>query len=106
MKHTKEPWEARRDRWHYASLSSIFAKGDYTSIAELGGKPLEEVEANAKRIVLCVNACTGITNEALEENIIKHAMADFMQDSNHFGETPVFYDLPLMTDEELEGRKG
>jgi len=101
MTHTKEPWRL------YQKPSSIIISDDLPDLlcsTFTTSLSAEEMSANAKRIVACVNACAGITNEALEENIIKHAMADFMQDSNHFGETPVFYDLPLMTDAD-EGRK-
>lgn len=69
MKHTKEPWEAKADPSYYGIVSEIYAMEKF--VASLGGvcSP-DEVEANAKRIVACVNACAGITNEALEKGIV------------------------------------
>lgn len=69
MKHTKEPWEAKADPSYYGIVSEICAMEKF--IASLGGvcSP-DEVEANARRIVACVNACAGITNEALEAGVV------------------------------------
>lgn len=69
MNHTKEPWEAKADPSYYGIVSEIYAMEKF--IASLGGvcSP-DEVEANARRIVACVNACVGITNEALEKGIV------------------------------------
>lgn len=81
MKHTKEPWKAidRRDLrfnvigWAiWQDLERPFSNskiGDRIAITPDGSTV--ENEANAKRIALCVNACAGITNEALEEGIVK-----------------------------------
>ena len=35
-------------------------------------------ESNAKRIVACVNACEGITNDALEEGLIEEALVAYL----------------------------
>ena len=69
MNHTKEPWEAKADPSYYGIVSEIYAMDKF--VASLGGvcSP-DEVEANARRIVACVNACVGITNEALEKGIV------------------------------------
>ena len=60
MKHTKEPW-------HYEinGFSRAILLGDkLTSIGYISDI------VNTERIVACVNACAGITNEALEKGIV------------------------------------
>ena len=94
MKHTKEPWEFR-DIYSYG-IGFIYGAG--IEVAETNGNSLEEINANAKRIVACVNACAGITNEALEAGIVGGVLRNYMQDSNHIGDVEIFYDLPLMED--------
>lgn len=71
MNHTKEPWEARRDPSYYGIASEVYA-GDKFILGTGGVHSPSELEANTKRIVACVNACAGITNEALEAGYIKH----------------------------------
>ena len=47
--------------------------------------PRHDDAANAERIVACVNACTGITTEALENGVIKHLLKEaFMRTLNPF----------------------
>ena len=70
MKHTKEPWEARRDPSYYGIVSEVYA-GDKFILSTGGVHSPSELEANTKRIVACVNACAGITNEALEAGIVQ-----------------------------------
>ncbi len=61
MEHTKEPWIfSVADDFHCGSImgrhgGEVF-DGDFT-------------EANARRIVACVNACAGIPNEQLERGL-------------------------------------
>jgi len=76
MNHTKEPWEARRDPSYYGIVSEVYA-GDKFILGTGGVHSPSELEANTKRIVACVNACAGITNEALEKGVIKEAMELF-----------------------------
>lgn len=68
MKHTPEPWEfhAQGDADEWCLLT---AGGKRWVIAfRQNGELLDvEQEANARRIVACVNACAGINTEALEE---------------------------------------
>lgn len=88
MNHTKEPWEAKADPSYYGIVSEICAMEKF--IASLGGvcSP-DEVEANARRIVACVNACAGITTEALESGLIKHLLNDaYMRTLNPFLPNP------------------
>lgn len=66
MKHTKEPWKTYKGNTH-----EIFANdGDVIASSEECHIGHREAEANAKRIVACVNACAGITNEALEAGVV------------------------------------
>ena len=98
MTHTKEPWEVLG--FNFPQI--VDAKGCVAMMAPDALMPIQI--ANAKRIVACVNACAGITNDALEAGVVRHSIGEFMQDTDHYEDTPVFYDLPLMTD--AEGRKG
>jgi hypothetical protein len=70
MKHTKEPWDFLGER-----APQIIGEDKVISLMYsenmLSGKDKRLLE-NAKRIVACVNACAGITNEALEAGYIKH----------------------------------
>jgi len=69
MNHTKEPWEAIGKR-----APQIIAEGKvialmYSTTIATSSKD-EEVLANTDRIIACVNACAGITNEALNAGIV------------------------------------
>jgi hypothetical protein len=97
MNHTKEPWEARSDPSYYGIVSEVYA-GDKFILSTGGVHSPSELEANTKRIALCVNACEGITDEALEAGVVGDVLRNYMQDSNHIGEVEIFYDLPLMED--------
>ena len=94
MKHTKEPWEAdlrsgccaiypadRRDDTNGCSLSderniAYSRKNSHTVMLDgcISWDMDEEMQANYKRIALCVNSCAGITNEALEAGIIPYTI--------------------------------
>ena len=91
MKHTKEPWMVdlrggccaiyAKDREHdkngigkdddrniaYSNKSSFFADEGFWKMDE-------KTQIDFKRIVACVNACAGITNEALEAGIIPYTI--------------------------------
>lgn len=94
MSHTKEPWEvvngtdiysvvgverssdglkaSGSDGWHIAECGNpnftLVESGEEFSLAQ------KEREANARRIVACVNACAGISTEILESPSWKIAM--------------------------------
>ena len=61
MNHTKELWEVIAVDDMYEIHSKTTGHEVVWSIDSV---------ANAKRIVACVNACAGITNEALEKGIV------------------------------------
>jgi len=73
MKHTKEPWEFG-DIYSYG-IGFIYGAG--IEVAETNGNSLEEINANAKRIVACVNSCAGITTEALEAGVISYTLGSY-----------------------------
>jgi hypothetical protein len=67
-RHTPEPW------FYCASIHSpttgtecILADNTGRTIARAYNRPIVESNANAKRIVSCVNACAGIDPEAVPE---------------------------------------
>ena len=76
MNHTKEPWEFG-DIYSYG-IGFIYGAG--IEVAETNGNSLEEINANAKRIVACVNACARITNEELASNPIYDIKDPFVHD--------------------------
>jgi hypothetical protein len=57
--HTPEPWTA--------DIPYIHAGDDDTNIAEVYGERMADLTwANARRIVACVNACAGMTDQQLD----------------------------------------
>ena len=96
MNHTKEPWEV-----HLLDRRTMIASDIESGyIVETRKVKRGDIDiANAKRIVACVNACAGITNEALEAGIVRNVLGEYMQDSNHIGDVKIFYDLPLMKED-------
>ena len=69
--HTPEPWALSRQVEDTISpVNIISGKVEIAIIAayEFRGASVEEAQANAERIVVCVNACKGVSNEWLQEN--------------------------------------
>ena len=76
MNHTKEPWVAKKTlQGRNSSISN--RRGKTIAIAYQNENIDGDDLANAKRIVACVNACAGITNEALEAGVIQSALINF-----------------------------
>lgn len=66
MSHTPEPWEF----WHGYVATDIDSDGAVIICDRpnpSGGKFQKQVDENFKRIVACVNACSGISQQYLEE---------------------------------------
>lgn len=102
MKHTKEPWSLP----HFANdaincdcglifgsnepeiscIGEIFRSKD-DSIFESEYPQSEEAKENAKRIIACVNACQGISNEALDAGILDDAIALLLNAGKDVGVT-------------------
>lgn len=79
MKHTKEPWRM------YQEPSSLIVTEEspdlLCSICSTFNTSLstEQMNANAERIVACINACRGITNEALHKGLVKCAVQNLAE---------------------------
>lgn len=77
--HTKEPWHVVDADIGDATTRYIDdepgadGERDYYLATVEHGDPVE-LEANARRIVACVNACAGISNEALEAAAIRNGI--------------------------------
>lgn len=75
MKHTKEPWAITKASWQ---TSLIVAPHNGWTVAELSIEDNEDTaeadgairDANAARIVACVNACAGINPEVVPEMVV------------------------------------
>jgi azurin len=72
MSHTKAPWEIDRDDRPGLEWNNHIVSCDKPNLTicfmSHDGSPENEVgEANARRIVACVNACTGLTTEIVEQ---------------------------------------
>lgn len=104
MNHTKEPWygeynisdeEGPLDEPEFSG--EILADFDDCGITPVICHGVSEV--NAKRIVACVNACAGITNEALEKGLIGCAVENLaanlpFEDGNfYFDDVKVWEDV-------------
>lgn len=64
IKHTPEPWQVHQD-----ASGDVFISSAETSfhIAEIGSEDDEAVIPDARRIVVCVNACRGLPTDELEQ---------------------------------------
>ena len=87
MKHTKEPWKK-------ASLYRCYILSDTNE-----NVAITTYHEDARRIVACVNACAGITNEALEAGVVHSALINFEESLDlEKGEQFCFYDIPVLED--------
>jgi hypothetical protein len=83
IKHSPEPWRAgRMDTESYSACDEEPYKGIYNGPRERNVVPNEvargvgpDCRANAHRIVACVNACAGLSAEALEAGKLDEALA-------------------------------
>ncbi len=71
MKHTKEPWKwGQRDIEHESYIFSD--KGILIAVCySHEAISIDEMYKNNERITACVNACAGITTEALQAGVIR-----------------------------------
>lgn len=73
MKHTSEPWHIVEHNWEETGIYPEI--GSRLAVCEIDGAVTEDTQehyeaihvANAQRIVACVNACAGMTNEELDD---------------------------------------
>ncbi len=75
---------------HYEGEASRLAELLSVEAGRLAKKFREiEINSDARRIAACVNACAGITTEALESGLIKHLLDDaYMRTLNPFDQKP------------------
>lgn len=75
MKHSEEPWTLGKGVVRIRNEKGTLIAECYTTTHSIRYPSEEEREANAKRIIACVNACKGISNEALEKGILDDGIA-------------------------------
>ncbi len=65
--HTKEPWD-----WYETSDKEhvVIRSATEQWLVDIGGDWPEPARSNARRIVACVNACAGLSTEALESGTL------------------------------------
>jgi hypothetical protein len=106
MKHTEEPWNLHKcyngdplvcesdgkswtfGDWRLAKGEKILGDISFTIGAPMGWPRVEsreECQANAERVVACVNACAGITNPSAIKRLLR-AVADLYLASESFAE--------------------
>ena len=75
--HTKEPWGVVSEKWYLNGQPSIVGRnGAGFAVALMApwgpavNDSVDKREANARRIVACVNACAGIPTEAIEAGVV------------------------------------
>lgn len=69
--HTSAPWVYTLDARGICGLHQANnATGVPVRIGEIVNKSQREAEANARRIIAAVNACEGISTQALEQGVI------------------------------------
>ena len=68
MSHTREPWEWSEHTFNAPPFEGTLERecGIYPPLGESGPVAIASGKEDARRIVACVNACTGIPNEVLE----------------------------------------
>lgn len=71
MEHTKEPWFVDPMEGSDSCLDIKQGDGWYVATTHGGVEGIENAEANARRIVVCVNACAGIGTKELE--LMRHS---------------------------------
>lgn len=64
MQHTKEPWNGK----NIPLTASALERAGFYIVFTNNPATKDEAEANARRIVACVNAFAGISTENIEEN--------------------------------------
>lgn len=79
MEHTKEPWVIDEREELATNFYSDDATGSIIGCVpnyKFAPRSLEERKANARRIVACVNALSGLTTEQIEEGVFTKLRAE------------------------------
>ena len=112
MKHTREPWSLPHFARNDIDCDCAYIFGDperSLAVAKIykptGNKkidseypPMEQAKENAKRIITCINACKGITTEALDAGIVDWALARAIP-SDGIRESTTWEDVKVWEDE-------
>lgn len=96
MKHTKEPWAVINTvedyNWSSRIVSRVQTYGERISPDHpWKDEPMVVVddwavdEIDARRIVACVNACIGLTNEVLQNGIVADGVALVLNEGKQIG---------------------
>lgn len=87
--HTPEPWSVHQNVGRKGELGVIADKAPCVIAHGFSEKHWPEVaEANARRIVACVNACAGIPTEALEGRNLRDVVEALLWATDHITEKP------------------
>lgn len=101
MKHTTEPWMA----WKDGSDRDLFGPAtNYTAGQCFHTPDIDACEANARRIVACVNACAGVTTEELEQGGFVTGLIERLEEAPRWRD--VVDELPQEAQEVLFVRGG
>jgi hypothetical protein len=73
--HTPEPWTSGTDPSHF----------DAPEVRNSAWALYVPTDADARRIVACVNACAGLSTEALESGALGEALEAFKEISESYG---------------------
>lgn len=75
--HTPTPWHTHGPDFHAAYERNGRPQHHWVGTCDNEGGivPLEEQEANSRRIVACVNACEGLGTEGLERGVVAGLLA-------------------------------
>lgn len=84
--HTKEPWVqgdcSRNMIYAWKGQVLVFTDDGYRIIVSCNQNYPEEAEANARRIVACVNACTDMKDPAADIDTIKAQRDELLAAAN------------------------
>lgn len=80
-KHTPEPWMISSGLLICDKDAKVIANSCAFMGIESIELPLKECEANAYRIVACVNACKGISTEDLEQGVLLQGLINSLKES-------------------------
>ena len=90
MKHAREEWSSDTELYSKKSTLFIYDKIGAIVAEVFRYRDLDNFDMvfeNAKRIVACVNACQGISNEALDAGILDDAIALVLNSGKDIGVT-------------------
>lgn len=99
--YTKEPWRVGNYHCCVVSDTPIPEIDSESSVEYYGGHIICEscTDANADRIVACVNACAGITTEALNKGIVKGCIEGMRRYNHNMDKIANWMGVPVYEEE-------